>query len=135
MSIDNALATPYEFEFRGTHYRVSRIVQSIKGRLHTWLKQRLLREARECLSPQEYAEIRTQILAGDGGVSDPKVLLASLSSRDGSRFLLRCCLTPEVTDPETLDAIAETDELKAIYDLLAGELKADPKAVAAAIRG
>lgn len=139
MTIDQALATPYEFEFRDRRYFLSPITLGIKGRLGKFLKQRLLAQGREVLSREEYDEFRARTLAGDGGTTSVATLLEALKTPEGARFLLRCSIKPQTPgepppDDATLDAMLATDVLAQVYELLAAEIGDDPKKAVALLR-
>jgi hypothetical protein len=132
MDTATALAVPFEFEFEGRWYRISRVTQNIKGRIGNFIRTKLLRDAKEVLPPEEYVAYRREVLLGDPFRSMPD-LLQALQTIEATVFMLRCCVEPvDRKDQPPLDdellmrMVTGSRSLQAITEILGEELK-DPK--------
>lgn len=132
MDTATALAIPFEFEFEGCWYRISRVTQHLKGRIGNFIRTKLLRDARAILPSEEYAEYRHEVLLGDPFRSMPD-LLRALQTVEATLFMLRCCIEPfdrkdqvPLDDDLLLRMVTESKSLQAITEILGEELK-DPK--------
>lgn len=132
MDTASALAVPFEFEFEGRWYRISRVTQNVKGRLANFVRTKLLRDAKEVLPPEEYVEYRREVLL-DEPFKSADILMKSLQTIDATLFMLRCCVEPiDRKDQPAMDAdllmrmLTGSKSLAAITEILTEELK-DPK--------